>query len=795
MEIIKQKNSVEAYKADMARYSIETNRRRAFPDYRDGLKIVHRRTLHAMANDLHLAKQKKFIKTAKVTGQVMGTYHPHGDTSISDAIKPLSNWFETYMPLIYSESNMGSMQGDGAAAPRYTEVTLSDFAREVFFTDLADTKDVVDWVPNYSNDAMEPEYLPAAVPVLLINGTYGIGTGKSTSLPPHNINEVIDATIALIKNPDTSITLIPDQCMKCDIIDTDWKRISNTGKGSFRVRSIIDIETFHKGRSDEHPALIIKSTPDMVFLDKGNAENGGVKYVIYDLIDKGKLPQITKIDEDSHGKDMRFILHLKKGSDPEYVKQFLYKSTLLETTKSINFEVLDGINLIRMSYKSYLLAFIEQRKTTKFRYNCIKLQGVKTKFHERETYVKVIESGKIDEIIRRIKSSTRITEEENVNWLVNSLGITDLQARFILRTPIMNLSKAKLAQYKNEIKDCLEQEAYYQNKILNDKIIENEIVDELLYFKKKYGRPRNCKIISAETDTIPAGEFNIVITENNYIKKLVVSDPIKSYRGDNPAKIQKVDNRENIILISSAGRMFKVPVSKLPITDKNSPGIDIRSFIKGLTSDIVSMEYLPEVTYISKLKKKHYGIIITENNYIKKVDLNDIINATPSGIILTKLNDDDRVKDFIIASDDLDIIIYTGRKALRFGVDEIPIYKRNSYGVFAMNTQDKIDGISLINPDMTDIVVITESGKFNKFNISGLQKSQRYKAGNSVIRLGKTDKIRSIVGVNEKSKIDIFTKLTSFQIDVSIIQPASSVSPGVKMIPLKGDAIMKITVE
>lgn len=795
MENIIQVNSVEQYKKDMARYSIETNRRRAFPDYKDGLKLVHRRTLHAMASDLHLVKQNKFVKTAKVTGQVMGTYHPHGDTSIANAIKPLANWFETYMPLITSESNMGSMQGDGAAAQRYTEVTLSQFAKDVLFRDLVETKDIVDWVPNYSNDAMEPEYLPAALPLLLINGTYGIGTGKSTSLPPHNINEVIDATLTLIKNPNAQIVLIPDQCMKCQIIDTNWKQICNTGKGSFKVRAIIDIEIMNKGKANEHPALVIKSSPDMVFIDKGNAENGGVEYVIYDLIDKGKLPQITRIDEDSHGRDMRFVIHLKKGSDPNYVREFLYKSTLLEDTKSINFEVLDGINLIRMSYKSYLLAFIELRKMTKFRFNCIKLQDVKTKYHEREMYVKVIESGKIDEIIRRIRNSDRLTEEDNVNWLVSTLKITDLQAKFILKTPIMYLSKARLAQYKNDMAEFKQKESYYENKILNEDIIVQEIVDELLYFKKKYGKPRNCTIISKSTILdIPPGEFNIVITENNYIKKLAITDPIGAYRGDNPIKILKVDNREDIILISSSGRMFKLPVSKLPVTDKNSPGIDIKSIIKGLTSDIVSVLYLPFIQWQAKLKELHYGVLCTENNYIKKVDLNDVINATPSGIILTKLNDGDKVKDFITAPNNLDIIIYSKRKALRCTIDEIPIYKRNSLGVFAMNTQDPIDGISVISPTATDIVVVTESGKINRFDISGLAKSQRYKAGSSVIKLSKGDSINALFGVKDSDVLNVITRSSKYQIPVKDIPIMSSISTGSKLIPMKADNIVKVTV-
>ena len=230
-EEIIERNSVEQYKMDMVRYSIETNRRRAFPDYKDGLKLVHRRILYAMAFDL--ASFKSLVKTAQVTGKVMGEYHPHGDSSIDNAIEILCNWWSTYVPLIASESSMGSMQGDGAAASRYTEVMLSDFAREAIFADMKENQNIVDWTPTYTNKDKEPVYLPVAVPLLLINGCLGIGTGKSTSVPAHNINEVIDATLNLIDNPDAPVVLIPDQCMPCEIIEANWKQISNSGVGTF----------------------------------------------------------------------------------------------------------------------------------------------------------------------------------------------------------------------------------------------------------------------------------------------------------------------------------------------------------------------------------------------------------------------------------------------------------------------------------------------------------------------------------------------------------------------------------
>lgn len=792
MEEIIQKNSVEQYKSDMVRYSIETNRRRAFPDYKDGFKLCHRRILYVMAFDMPC--RSRLVKTAQVTGKVMGEYHPHGDSSIDNAIKPLCNWFDTYIPLIYSESNMGSMQGDGAAASRYTEIMLSEFAIEAIFNDMIQTPDIVDWLPTYSGQRMEPEYLSVAIPLLLINGTWGIGTGKSTSIPPHNINEVIDATLKLIDDPNSSIVLAPDQCMACDIVEANWKQISNSGIGTFKVRSKVDIETYDKGKPTEHYALVVKSTPDMVLIDNG--KDKGVVYQINELIDKGRLPQITNIFEDSHDNEMRLVIHLKKGSDPEYVKDYLFKATQLQTTQTVNFEVLDGIEPIRMSYKSYLLAFIAQRKITKFRQYCTQLQKARTALHEKEVCIRVIQCSEIDEIIKRIRKSKLTNDSELIDWLVKLLNITDLQAKFIINYPLKKLSPAYLTKYIEEAKEQKKIEAKCMDMIMNDYKIMEEIKQEQIYFKNKYGFPRKSRIVSQTAiSNIPQGTFNVVITENNFIKKLPANEPIGSYKGDNPVQIIKIENTSDLILVTAQGRMFKVPVCKIPITEKNSIGLDIRIMVKGITSDVVSMFDCDMVKKLAKLKKKHYAVLCTKNNYIKKIDLDDITIATPGGIIMTKLNNGDLVQDVKIIPNDIDVVIYSQRKALRCPMSEIPNYKRNTIGVAAMNTKDQLDGISAIDPSITDIVVVTESGRVNKFDVSGLATSKRYKAGNNVIKLAKGDAIHSLFGAKDADILHVVTKNSKLDIVVKDIPRTSSISAGNKMINLKGDNIVKISIE
>lgn len=797
MENIIEKNCLSEYERGMTIYGIEVNHRRSTPDIRDGLKTVQRRILDVMLN--HDQCKSKLVKTQSIVGKVLGINHPHGDSSVKDAIKPMSNWFETKLPLIYSESNMGSMQGDPMAAPRYTEIKISDFAMECVIGELDEHKEVVDWIPTYDNRNREPEYFPAKVPLLLINGSYGIGVGMKTEIPKHNLVEVLDATINLIKNPNASVVLIPDHCMNCEIIDTNWKSISNKGIGNYIVRGVIDIERIYDPkrypRLGDHYALIIKSTPDRVFFDKGE-KNGGIKYDILNLIQNGKLPQVVQIDEDSHGDNMRCVIHLRKGSDPNFVRETLYKMTQLQSTYSVNFEALNGIELVRMSYKSYLQFFIEQRKITKFRLYCNKLERTRTKYHERDAYIRLLESGEIDTIIKMIRNQKgAIDDNATMEYLIKTLKITDIQAKFIMGANLKSLSKAYLNKYKEERDQLIKEEQGYLSKITNDDLILQEIIDELEYFKKKYGQPRKCRVISkSDVDNIPKGDFKLVFTENGFIRKINQNELVGSIKGDNPTHILKVENTENVLIFTNQGKVFKLPVHKVPVTEKGAPGIDIRILVKGLTSNIVKVIYEPVLKDLSKKLNKYFLISITAGNLIKRLDLEDFLNVSLSGLLYTKLNDGDYVKDIIISPIDLDVIIYSGKKALRIPCIEIPHYKRNTLGVLAMSSNLPIDGISVIYPDCTDVVVITELGRINKFNIAGLLQSKRGKAGSGVIKLNKGDKIHNIFGVNDSNVIRIVTKNNKYELKVSDIAMGSSISQGSKSIIDKRDNIVKCEV-
>ena len=788
-EKIKEKDCLESYIEDMVRYSIGVNRRRAIPDIRDSFKPVQRRILYVM-NLLGVVEPKQ-IKSQKIVGDTMGSYHAHGDSSIYDAMAPMANWFQCKMPLIHPDGNWGNPMGDAPAAQRYTEASLSKFGYHYVLEELKETPNVVDWSKNYDDTKLEPNYLPIQVPLLLINGAYGIGVGMMTEVPTHNFHEVIEATRKLVHcimngqpTSNVDIVLVPDHCLPCKIIDTDWKEICNTGRGTYKVRGEVKIGEFNK-----HPALFVKSLPNRV-------TTLSVVEKLNEMVEKKELPMVKDILDSSGGGVINIIIQLRPGSDPYYMREVLYKKTKVEETYTVNMEVVSDIDPKRVSYKEYLETFIAQRVITKFRLYCSRMQKIMTRWHQLDTYIKVLESGEIDTIIDRIKKQKTIDDIELIEYLIKRFKFTDLQAKFIIESNLKNLSLARLNKYREEAKDLMKKKDIYEKIIMDEKLILKEIDNELAEADTIYGTPRTCKIIKASDDNnIPKGTFMFVVTENNYLRKISENEKITPVKGDNIKFLMRVDNTDNVLLFDDKGKVFKLPIFKLPISEKGNPGVDVRMIIKGLTSNIISVVHEPFLQKAKKMRgEKVFITIVTENNYIKKLDVDDFLNVPPSGIVYTKLTNDDTVKDIDIISDKLDVIIYSGHKALRVPMSEIPHYKRASQGVLAMNTNDKISGLSVIVPEAEYIIVVTTSGKINKYSISGLERSNRYKAGTKVIKLGKNDSIFSIYGVNDNNILSVTTHNSKIEIPVKDIPVLSSISGGTKMINIKGDSIIRTNV-
>lgn len=788
-ETIINKNAGETFISDYQRYAIYTIYKRVLPGIRDGLKCVNRRIIYSMYKDtkVYPGSSTRKAKSAAVIGDVMKKYHPNGNTGIYSAIMNMGSWYSCKVPLVFSQGNMGSPQGgpDEASNERYTEAGLTQFAYDIYIDDIVKSQNCIDYTENYDNSCMEPEYLSSKIPILLVNGCFGIAVGTKCEISSHNLGEVIDATLQLMDNPNSDIILIPDHCQECYIIDdTDWKSLCDLGFGYYKIRSRIDIEDY-KGKK----ALVIKSTHDLLYLNS-------IIEDIENLVEKKKLVQIeTCYDESSlgpNGKEiLRYVIVLKPGSNAEYVREVLYKNTKLEERIRENFLVLNGLEPIRLSYKGYILSWLDFRRMTKFRIYSNMLQQVQTKLHEKEAYIKVLESGEIDIILKKIMAQKTIDDDGLTEWLVKKYKITDLQASYIINVNAKKLSIGYLNKYKEEAKELDTQMKNIIKILSNDANIDKEIREELLYIKEKYNTPRVCKLIKSSkvSDEVPAGMMSILITDKNIIKKFPEGVSVKVNRNETIKNFIKIDNRDNLIVFDDIGKAYKIPVNNIPLSDKASDGIDIKILAKGMISAVVGVQSEENIRILDKqnqTKESTYIIVITKAGMVKKILLTELLTITNSGLLYSKVDQNDRVESVFLSSTGVDTIIYSDHKAVRLSINDIPTQKRNSRGMKAMNT-DKVDGIAIIDPTIKDIVVITEGNKINRVPIDALPKTKKSKNGFNVIKLGKDDRIKTILAINDYDRevLRIVNPEETLDVPVRDIPYGSSISPGAKIFKKK----------
>jgi len=779
-------NSAEQFKTDYTEYARYVERHRVIPEFRDGLKPVQRRIIFAAA--MHSSAKESRVKSADIIGSTMGKYHPHGDSSIQGALYVLTNWYQTKIPMFYGRGNFGNTFQNSPAAPRYTEVKLSKFAIDCVLGDIAQYKEIVDWEPNYSNSLMEPSFLPCKLPLLLVNGATGIAVGDKVDIPSHNINEVIDAAITLINNPNANIVLIPDHCQACEIVDTDWGKINKMGYGTYKIRGVIDIEKYNgiKTKYAGYDTLVIRSVPNLTFLET-------IVDKIEQMIKENKIIGIVDMEENSNLDEMKFVIVISPGTDPNFIRTELYKNTNLMQTARVNLKVLD-INdkqhpAKRLSYKGYLQAWIDFRRITKLRYYENRLQKKATRLHMIQNFIWAIESGTADQVIKMIEKNQSTDDTEIMELLIKKCKITDIQARYFIDNQLKKLSKGYLKKYKEEEAELIKDTQNCRDMVLRDGAIDAEIIAELLNIKETYGEPRKCKLITeAEANGITAGTFKIVITEGNFIKKVSESEALTKPKNDAIKFVIIGDNSKDLLLFDSFGKVFDIPISKIPFADKNSNGIDIRLINKYINSSITAVVYQP----IMEQFKKGYIITLTKDGFIKRMTTKDFLAVPASGLVYCKLDQGDQIIDMLIFGNSGEIVIYGSKRALRIDINDIPILKRNARGCVSMSSKTvQVEGMSAMTKSFTDFVVVTKNGYINRIIPDSVQKG-RSKAGSNVIKLGKTDNIVAVYGVTNS---DILTCLIAptgdtIQIPVAQIPNGTSIATGEKMI--KGGEVVKV---
>lgn len=788
-ERIIEENIVTQANTDLKIYADAVCQERAIPGAIDGMKPVNRKIIYSMYENCPQTRRGITVKSAAIVGTVMQKYHPHADSGIYGAMKGMTNWFESYMPLIKPKGSFGNIWGDGAAASRYTEAALTPYAIDCVIGDMTETYLATDWQSNYDDTILEPLYFPSKVPNLLINGCFGIAVGMTSMIPSHNISDVIDATIQLLDNPNADIVLVPDDPQGCDIIEADWKSITNTGKGKFRTRAIVEITTFHS-----KPALVVKSLPHMVYFES-------IRDKIEEMKDKNILPQVvdiynntnTNLNKKNSKSSFEVYIVLKKDADPNYVRDLLFSTTRLESTTSVNFEVVYNKRPVVWNYKQYLLNFIQFRIERKARLYNAKLKECKTRMHELDFYIKILRSGKIDAIIKKIKSQKTKDDSELIEFMLKTVeDITPLQAKFILNINIKRLSKGYLADYITEYNELDKLARQYLEWSIHPEKLKSIIKNELIALNKKYGCPRRSKIISkSEAEGIPEGIFKVILTEGGYVKKIDQNDRSLSLRNDKAKFVITCNNTDSLLLFGSLAKVYKIPVHKIPFAAKNSNGIDLRIVVKKYTGEGISAiipESSLELIDADYKKDNMEGTIITitKQGLIKRMNIPELFNIPLSGLMYAKLNEGDSIADLIITSSSNEIIIYSHNKVLRIPVMEIPLLSRATKGVIGMKTRYAINGMACIVSSMTELVVITNNGYSNKIPLSSIPLSKRAKSGNSVIKLSKTDNIKYMIPCKDEDSIYITTHRASKEAPVSTIDMCSSISVGKKIADSSG---------
>lgn len=756
---------------DSQAYAIYVARMRAIPYFTDGLKPVVRRILWCLAHDYG---NQGFIKTAKVVGNVIAKYNPHGDSGVEDALRNMINNFSSKYPTVDGSGAWGTKVDPYAAQPRYNECKISKFGLDIFMRDIQEESRSTDWQSNYDNKCMEPVYLPTRIPILLILGQMGIAVGIKTSIPSHNLGDVIDITIKLMKNPNADFTLIPDECMPCEIIDTDWKAIQETGTGNYIVQGIIETGTYqYQSKSGEYPCLIVKSLPDFTFYDK-------IEETIRKLVKSGKMPYIIDLISRS-GIDKRDpskykfeeIIVLKKGTDPEFVREFLYTNTAIRQTRQIRVVVIKDNNLFVMSYREYLLEFIKFRRTLVYRKLNLKLQNLKTKVHETELYIKLLTSGEIESVINLIRKNKSDAKSEIVEFLIKKLRVTPIQAKFLSNITLPQLSEGYLKKCQKDREKYEKEISEIMNNLVNPDNIDKIIINEMLEIKEKYNDKRLCRIIKQnENMGIGEGIFKLIFT-NNLVKKVNEHDVIPFGKLSKVNFSVIVNNTEDVVLFGRNGKIFKIPVSQIQFTDPNSDGIDIRLLNKNCLSSICCAMGETILNALSKNNKKikNFVYILTKNGFVKKIDVDDTLTIPKTGLLYIKLEQGDEVNNILFGPHNLDMLVYFKNKILRFSSKEIPYLRRSTKGnriSSPANIASGIVGFDFIPPNSTDIIIITQNGYINKVKLNDISLTNIKKAG-TPIKLLKNDELKYVWACNNQSKLIVRESKSTKELSVNKI--------------------------
>jgi DNA gyrase subunit A len=762
---------------------------RALPDVRDGLKPVHRRILYDM-NELGLTPDKPYKKSARVVGDVLGKYHPHGDQSVYNALVRMAQEFSMRKLLIQGQGNFGSIDGDNPAAMRYTEARLHPMAMLL----LADIeKNTIDYIPNFDDSLEEPSVLPAAFPNLLVNGSSGIAVGMATNIPPHNLGEVVKAVIAVIENPkitiDDIIKIIPGPDFPTggviigkEGIETAYK----TGNGQIKVRAKVSIEKMKGGKD----ALVVNEIPFQVNKTR----------LIQDIaahVKNRKVDGITDLRDESDRDGTRVVIELKRGINPHVVMNQLYKITSLQVTYGMNLLALDHLKPSLMNIKEMIQRYIGHREEVVRRRTRFDLDKAEKRAHLLEGFLRALDD--IDEVINIIRSSR--TPREASDRLMERFSFTRAQADAILDMRLARLTGLEREKLQKEYEELQVRIAELRELLKTKKNILRRIVKELKEIPKKFDDPRRTEIIEKEEeidikDLIIEEDVVVTISHNGFIKRTPITAFKNQGRGGvgvNVSSLKESDfiehmfvasTHDTMLFISDRGVAYSTPVHEIMNASRNAKGQSIKLLLM-LTGE----EKVAAYAKLRETADEEYILFMTRKGFTKKVPVKDFSNVRRSGIIAIKLDDDDRLVDAIVTDGKSELLIATVMgHALRLKENTIRPMGRTARGVMGirMKQGNYVCAVRKIIKD-ADFLVVTENGYGKRIPVKSFTVHGRGTRGQIYTKLNeRTGNAVGVILVKKGEQIVIITSRGMIiKIKVRTISILGRTAAGVKLVNIK----------
>ncbi len=775
-------------------YSLSVIIGRAIPDVRDGLKPVHRRILYAM-HDLGNYYNRPYKKSARVVGDVIGKYHPHGDSAVYDALVRMAQDFNMRDPLVDGQGNFGSIDGDSPAAMRYTEARMSRLAGE-FLGDIE--KKTVNFRPNYDNTLNEPEVLPTKVPNILINGSSGIAVGMATNIPPHNLGEIVDGLMHLLENHHASVKELmafikgPDLPTGAYIFNMRGVREAyETGRGSFKIRAKVDVEA----RNKHQESIIVSQIP--FALNKSNLVEK-----IAGLVNEKKIEGISDLRDESDRNGIRIVIDLKKGSISDVIINKLFKLTALETSFGINMMAVVNNRPQLLNLKDILGHFLEHRKEVIIRRSRFDLEKAEHRAHILEGLQIALDN--IDEVVRLIRASS--TPVEARDKLIKAFNLSEIQAQAILDMRLQRLTNLEREKLLDEYRELLQKIEYLKSILENIQVLKGVIKEELEYLKKTYASPRKTEILDSDPDSIdimdmiPDNDVVLTMSRKGYIKRTLLEYYHQQKRGgkgiaganvsekDFISSLITTSNHQDIYLFSNKGKGYKIKAYEIPEGSRTARGVHIHNLLP-LSSD----EYIATALSDRALANNDFFLFVTKKGIVKRTAVEQYKNMRSLGLIAVNLRDDDELIGVRVISSDYRIILSTrDGLCIQFACNEIRAMGRNAAGVKGISLRKTDEVVSVViagGDERTDLFTISENGFGKKTSLDMYRVQSR--GGKGLINMKVTPKTGRVVGsmlVSDSDELIIFSSANKIiRISAADMRQVGRSTQGVTIVNLEGD--------